>query len=161
MKFLIAIAAGAVFLSAAPQAAVAGPHEYNRGYHDCLAGRYDEEEADDSRSYRQGCRAARDEGGYEERPHHWRPDQPPLGPPPGPLVAPVPPAGIPNNVIGTDAMGSLGVMASRGYRNVGTSIAGGAIAGYYFNPQTRECVQLTSVNGRVIDARPSGDRRCR
>jgi hypothetical protein len=57
---------------------------------------------------------------------------------------------------------ALGAMASRGYRNVGTSVAGGAIAGIYFNPETRQCVQLTSVNGRVVDARDIGtDRRCR
>ena len=57
---------------------------------------------------------------------------------------------------------ALGAMASRGYRNVGTSAAGRAIAGIYFNPQTGECVQLTSVNNRVVDARDIGtDRRCR
>jgi hypothetical protein len=160
LKSSIAIAASAFVLSLAPTAALAGPAEYNRGYYDCLAGRYDDEE--DTRSYRQGCRAAHEEQGGDERPHYWRPDRGPPGPPPGPAIAPrpLPAAGIPN-VIGTDAMGSLGVMASRGYRNVGTSITGGAIVGFYFNPQTRECVQLTSMNGRVIDARPSGDRRCR
>ena len=53
-------------------------------------------------------------------------------------------------------------MAARGYRNVGTSVVGGAIAGIYFNPETRECVQLTSVNARVVDARDIGtEPRCR
>jgi hypothetical protein len=152
LKFSIAIAAGAFVLSLAPPAAIAGPAEYNRGYYDCLAGRYDDD--DDSRSYRQGCRAAQEEGGDDERPRHWRPDRGPPGPPP------FPPAGIPD-VRGMDPVRALQAMASRGYRNVGTSVAGGAIAGIYFNPQTRECAQVTTVNGRVADARPSGDSRCR
>jgi hypothetical protein len=133
-------------LSVAAPAAVAGPPEYNRGYYDCLAGRYDEGE--NSRSYRQGCRAAEDERGSDERPHHWRPE--------GGITI-----GIPN-VRGMEPVQALSAMASRGYRNVGTAVAGGAIAGIYFNPETRECVQLTSVNGRVVDARDIGtDRRCR
>jgi hypothetical protein len=126
--------------------AIAGPNEYNRGYYDCLAGRYDE--GQDSRSYRQGCRAAQEEGGTDERPHEWRQ----WG---GQRF------GVPN-VRGMDPVQALQVMASRGYRNVGTSMSGGAIAGIYFNPETRECVQLTSVNGRVVDARDIGtDSRCR
>jgi hypothetical protein len=156
LKFSIAIAAGAVVLSLAPQAAVASPAEYNRGYYDCLAGRYDED--NDSRSYRRGCRDAQEERGREERPRHWRPDRGPPGPPLG--LPPFPRAGIPN-VRGMDPVRALQVLASRGYANVGTSIAGGAIAGIYFNPQTRECVQVTSVNGRVADVRPTVDSRCR
>jgi hypothetical protein len=61
-----------------------------------------------------------------------------------------------------DPVQAFSAMASRGYRNVGTQVAGGAIAGIYFNPETQQCVQLTSVNGRVVDARDIGtDRRCR
>ncbi len=159
MKLPIAIAAGAVILSLAPQAALADPEDYRRGYYDCLHGRFDED--DDSRSYRHGCRDAQEERGGEERPRHWRPDRGPPGPPPG-LGAPppFPQAGVPN-VHGMDPVMALQILASRGYRNVGTSIAGGAIAGIYFNPQTRECVQVTSVNGRVADVRPTGDSRCR
>ncbi len=143
MRTLIAIAAGTLALLVAAPAAVAGPPEYNRGYYDCLAGRYDEDQ--NSRSYRQGCRAAQDERGSDEGPRHWRPGR----------------VGIPN-VKGMEPVQALGAMASRGYRNVGTSVAGGAIAGIYFNPETRECVQLTSVNGRVVDARDIGtDSRCR
>lgn len=156
MKLSIAIAAGAVVLSLAPQAAVADPGEYRRGYYDCLHGRFDED--NDSRSYRHGCRDAQEEGGGDERPHHWRPDRGPPGPPPGP--PPFPHSGVPN-VLGMDPVRALQVLASRGYRNVGTSIAGGAIAGIYFNPQTQECLQVTSVSGRVADVRPSGDSRCR
>ncbi len=144
MRIPISVAAATLVLSLAAPAAVAGPAEYNRGYSDCLDGRYDEGAAQYSRSYRQGCRAAQEEHGGEEQPRHRRPT-----------------IGIPN-VSGMGAVQALGTMASRGYRNVGTSAAGGAIAGIYFNPQTGECVQLTSVNGRVVDARDIGtDRRCR
>jgi hypothetical protein len=159
LKLSIAIAAGALVLSFAPQAAVAGPAEYNRGYHDCLHGRYDED--NDSRSYRHGCRDAQEERDGDERPRHWRRDWDRPGPPPGPpSPPPVPRAGIPN-LRGMDPIRALQVLASRGYRNVGTSIAGGAVAQIYFNPQTGECLQLTAAKGRVVDARPSGDSRCR
>jgi hypothetical protein len=144
VRTLIAISATTLVLSLAAPPAFAGPPEYNRGYSDCLSGRYDEGAAQYSRSYRQGCRAAQEEQGGDEQPHHWRPT-----------------IGVPN-VRGMDPVQALGAMASRGYRNVGTSAAGGAIAGIYFNPQTGECVQLTSVNNRVVDARDIGtDRRCR
>ena len=73
MRTLIAIAAATLVLSVAAPAAVAGPPEYNRGYYDCQAGRYDEGAAQYSRSYRQGCRAAQEESGGDEQPHHWRP----------------------------------------------------------------------------------------
>ncbi len=156
MKLSIVIAAGAVVVSLAPQAAVSGPAEYHRGYRDCLAGRYDEDE--DSRSYRSGCRDAQDERGDNEPPRHWRPDRGPPGPPPGPPGFPQ--AGLPD-LRGTDPVRALQVLGSLGYRNVGTLVAGGAIAGIYFNPRTRECVQVTNVNGRIVDAHPSRDARCR
>ena len=129
-------------LSVSALAAVAGPPEYNRGYNACLAGRYDE--AQNSRSYRQGCRAAEDERGVDEHPGHWRS-----------MV------GIPN-VNGMEPVQALAAMQSRGYRNVGTSVVGAMIVGIYFNPVTGECVQLTSANNRVVDARDNiTDRRCR
>jgi hypothetical protein len=142
LRTLIAIAAGTISLSVSTLAAVAGPPEYNRGYDDCLAGRYDE--AQNSRSYRQGCRAAEDERGMDARPPHWRST-----------------VGFPN-VNGMEPVQALAAMQSRGYRNVGTSVAGGMIVGIYFNPVTRECVQVTSANNRVVDARDNiTDRRCR
>ncbi len=141
MRSVIAIAAGAFALSVVARAAVAGPPEYNRGYNDCLAGRHNE--AQKSRSYRQGCRAAQDERGMDARPRHRRT------------------VGIPS-VNGMEPVQALTAMASRGYRNVGTSAVGGMIAGFYFNPETGECVQLTSANNRVVDARDIGTNpRCR
>jgi hypothetical protein len=56
---------------------------------------------------------------------------------------------------------ALQVLASRGFANVGTSVAGGAVAGIYFNPQTRQCLQVTSIGGQVANVIPSGDSRCR
>ena len=145
MRTLIAIFVAAWVLSFAAPAAVAGPAEFNRGYYDCLQGRYDDGQT--SRSYRQGCRAAEEERGGDDRAHQWGPARPTIGVP---------------NVRGMDPVQALSTMAARGYRNVGTSVVGGAIAGIYFNPETGECVQLTSVNGRVVDARDIGtEPRCR
>jgi hypothetical protein len=48
------------------------------------------------------------------------------------------------------------------YRNVGTSVVGGMIVGFYFNPVTGQCVQLASANNRVVAARDIGTNpRCR
>ena len=118
MKNVITIAAGTLALSVATRAALAAPPEYNRGYNDCLAGRYDE----------------------------------------GGAVQPLLQAGMPRRARGTGAQRAAASMALRGwnsqrqrngarpglgrdgvswiYRNVGTSAAGRAIAGIYFNPQT-------------------------
>ena len=142
LRTVIAIAAGTFALTVAALAAVAGPPDYNRGYNDCLAGRSNE--AQNSRSYRQGCRAAEEERGMYGRPSRWRST-----------------VGIPN-VNGMEPIQALAAMQSRGYRNVGTSAPGGMIVGVYFNPVTGECVQLTSANNRVVDARDNiTDRRCR
>src|SRR5262249_21268641 len=134
--------------AAAPAAAQYDPREYRRGYRDCLAGRYDE---DHGHGYRRGCRDAQrerggDAEGMDERPHYRRPE---------PVPAPVAPIGIPR-VVGMNSVQAVGTMASRGYRNVGTSIVGGGIFGIYFNPMTRECVQLANAQGRVVDAREIG-----
>jgi hypothetical protein len=40
LKNVMIIAAGTLALSVATRAALAAPPEYNRGYNDCLAGRY-------------------------------------------------------------------------------------------------------------------------
>ena len=180
MKILLIVAAGAVGLAAAtPGPAAASPREYNRGYYDCLAGRFDEDAQ--SRAYRQGCQDAQreqaDQGGRPgpgwgpppppPQPGWGPPPQPGWGPPPGqpgwrpnggrPPVAPV---GIPG-IIGMDGGRAIGALASYGYRNVGTGVGGGAILGVYFNPRTGECVEVANVNGRVVNARATRDGRCR
>lgn len=171
MRTLIAIATGTLALSSAiPVAAQYAPREFDRGYHDCLAGRYDQDEY--SHAYRQGCRAAEreregdsaggcppgateadryrypgcrgmDEGGPNRRPER------------------IAPGGIPN-VVGMEPVQALSAMASRGYRNVGTAQVGGVIVGIYYNPMTGECVHLANANNRVVAAQPVGsDPRCR
>lgn len=183
MKTSIVIAAGALCLLAAP--AAASPRQYNRGYHDCLAGRYDEDEAR-SRAYRDGCRDAEREQGRGGEPSPgggWspnagpRPQWGPGGGGPGPEWGPgggpgprpngggpgpaVPrAAGIPN-VKGMDPGRVLATMANAGYRNVGTEVSGAAIYGFYFNPATGECVQVAAMNGRAVGAVPTSNPRCR
>jgi hypothetical protein len=157
LRILIAIGALTLALSAAvPASAQYDQREYRRGYRDCLAGRYDE---DHGHGYGRGCRDAQGERGGEgegmdERPHYH--------PEPGPApVGPGGPMGIPR-VVGMNSMQAVGAMASRGYRNVGSAIVGGVVAGIYFNPMTRECVQLTNARGQVIDAREIGSHpQCR
>lgn len=167
MKDFIAIGATTLLLSVAtPVSASPESREYHRGYHDCLAGRYDQER--DSHAYREGCRAAereRDGEGMDERPQREPPPGGPYGRPGygGPTEAPraAGPVGIPN-VKGMEPGQALAAMASRGYRNVGTTVLGAGIFSIYFNPVTRECVQLANANGRVIDAREIGSNpRCR
>jgi hypothetical protein len=142
---LIAIPAGTLAFSAAtPVAADYVSREYDRGYHDCLAGQHDREEH--GHAYWQGCHAAERERGSDsvgaEWPHHA-------------IV------GIPN-VNGMEPVQALTAMQSRGYRNVGTSMVRGMVVGIYLNPATQECVQVTSANNRVVDARDNiTDRRCR
>jgi hypothetical protein len=145
LRTLIAIAIGTRALSATtPVAADYASREYDRGYHDCLVGQRDREEHD--HAYWQGCHAAERERGSgsagAEWPHHAT-------------------VGIPN-ITGMEPVQALTAMQARGYRNVGTSAVGGMIVGIYFNPVTQECVQLTSANNRVVDARDNiTDRRCR
>lgn len=177
MKIIIALTSAALALGlAAPAAAQPRSREFNRGYYDCLAGRFDEE--GQNRAYRAGCRAAQresDEEGPEGGPPPPNYGPPPDRPPPGPgyggyggppQVAPpsynAPPVGVPN-VNGLQPGQVLAAMASRGYRNVGTSVAaGGAVVGLYYNPATHECVQVAHINGRAVYAREIGsDRRCR
>jgi hypothetical protein len=158
LRTLIAIGALTLALSAAaPASAQDDQREYRRGYRDCLAGRYDEEHG---YGYRQGCRDAQrerggEEEGMDERPHYHRP-----GPGPAP-VGPGAPMGIPR-VVGVNSVQSVSVMASRGFRNVGSAQVGGMVAMIYFNPMTRECVQLTNAHGQVVDARQIGSHpQCR
>lgn len=188
MKTEIAVAAGLLVLALAAPAA-ASPREYNRGYRDCLNGQFDEDEG--SRAYREGCRDAQREQGGGGGPPGWGQDGGPgyggggpgWGQNGGPGFGgggpgwgqngggggwgqngggPRPGAGggVPN-VAGMQPGQVLGAMAARGFRNVGTEVAGGAINGFYFNPGTGECVQVASVNGRAVGASPSSNSRCR
>ena len=91
----------------------------------------------------------------DERPHYHHPE------PGSAPIGPGAPMGIPR-VVGVNSVQSVGVMASRGFRNVGSSQVGGMVAMIYFNPMTQECVQLTNAHGQVIDARQIGSHpQCR
>lgn len=57
---------------------------------------------------------------------------------------------------GMDAVKAFDVMTSRGFKGVDTITSGDTIYGIYYNPQTRQCVQVTSANNRVEDARDIG-----
>ncbi len=171
MKISTALAACALPLSlVTPAAASPYSREFNRGYYDCLDGQFDQDRQ--SHPYREGCRAAEREREGDEEPPPGRP-QPPWaggggepgwgsnggGPPAVP--GPARPVGVPN-VRGMQPAQVLAAMASYGYRNVGTTVVGGAIFGIYFNPATRECVQVANANGRAVDAREIGSNpRCR
>jgi hypothetical protein len=165
MKTVIAAAAGGLLLAiAAPAAASPASREFNRGYYDCLAGRFDEE--GQTHPYREGCRAAKREregegaGGWDEGPPRHRPP-PAWGGDEGAAPNVARPVGVPN-VKGMEPAQVLAAMASLGYRNVGTEVAGAAIYGFYFNPVTGECVQVANMNGRAIGAVPVGSNpRCR
>lgn len=58
MKLFVAIAAGILALAVAAPASASSvsQREYKRGYNDCLAGRYDQEQH--GASYKKGCRVA-------------------------------------------------------------------------------------------------------
>ena len=173
MKILIAgLACAFAPLVVAPAAASPYSREFNRGYYDCRDGRFDEERQ--SHPYREGCRAAERERGGEggEEPPPRRPEPPWVGNDGGPGWGPngggpervpraVQPVGVPD-VRGMQPAQVLAAMASYGYRNVGTTVMGGAIFGIYFNPATRECVQVASANGRAVGAQETGaNPRCR
>jgi hypothetical protein len=60
MKFVIAVAVSAVALTiaASASASTASQREYKRGYADCAAGKWDDNQHGES--YKKGCRAAED-----------------------------------------------------------------------------------------------------
>jgi hypothetical protein len=122
---LIAASAPAGFASTASE------REYQRGYNDCLHGRYDQNQHGES--YKKGCRAAED-------------------------GQPAPAAGSHaskariSDLKGMDSIKAFDVMTSRGFTNVDTISEGNALYGIYYNAETRQCVQLTNANDRVESA---------
>jgi hypothetical protein len=130
----------AVFITAAAPAGFASSaseREYQRGYNDCLHGRYDQNQHGES--YKKGCRAAED----------GQPAAAPAGHQGGKAKI--------SDLKGMDAIKAFDVMTSRGFTNVDTLTAGETIYGTYYNATTHQCVQLTSAHGRIegIDDVPS------
>jgi hypothetical protein len=130
-----AILTVAVLISLAAPAAVASTaseREYQRGYNDCLHGRYDQNQHGES--YKQGCRAAED-GQQPNRPAGNRGAK-----------------ARTSDLKGMDSIKAYDVMTSRGFTGVDTITSGDTLYGIYYNDETRQCVQLTNANGRVESA---------
>jgi len=142
-RLLLAVA---VLIAAAPAAfaSTASEREYQRGYNDCLQGRYDQEQHGES--YKKGCRAAED----QQKSSSPSAKQAPA------TEKPASKAKI-SDLKGMDSIKAFDVMTSRGFTNVDTLTAGETIYGTYYNAKTHQCVQLTTANDRVegIDDVPS------
>lgn len=160
MKLLVAITASIVaFAFAGPASATSvSQREYRRGYNDCLAGRFDQEQH--GASYKRGCRAAEDKRAS-----------------PGACPADVSEAdrykypacagGAPSrqrtharagfsDVQGMDSIKAFDAMTAKGFTSVDSITTGNTIYGIYYNRATHQCVQLSNADGRVVDARDIG-----
>jgi hypothetical protein len=138
VAILVAAAAPAGFASTASE------REYQRGYNDCLHGRYDQNQHGES--YKKGCRAAEDgqKSGAPSAGH-------------APAKASGASKAKVSDLKGMDSIKAFDVMTSRGFTNVDTLTAGETIYGTYYNAKTHQCVQLTSAHDRIesIDDVPS------
>ena len=130
----ISIVAVAMLLTAAAPAGFASSaseREYQRGYNDCLHGRYDQDRHGES--YKKGCRAAED-GQKANAPAGNHGSKAKV-----------------SDLKGMDSIKAFDVMTSRGFTNVDTLTAGETIYGTYYNAKTHQCVQLTSAHDRIED----------
>ena len=130
----ISIVAVAMLLTAAAPAgfaATASEREYQRGYNDCLHGRYDQDRHGES--YKKGCRAAED-GQKANAPAGNHGSKAKV-----------------SDLKGMDSIKAFDVMTSRGFTNVDTLTAGETIYGTWYNAKTHQCVQLTSAHDRIED----------
>ncbi len=143
VAFLIAAAAPAGFASTASE------REYQRGYNDCLHGRYDQDQHGES--YKKGCRAAED----HQKPHSPSAKQAPA------TTKQASKAKI-SDLKGKDSIKAFDVMTSRGFTSVDTLTSGDTIYGIYYNAKTHQCVQLTNANNRVESVNDIGTHpKCR
>jgi hypothetical protein len=135
------LAVAILFTAAAPAgfASSASEREYQRGYNDCLHGRYDQDQHGES--YKKGCRAAED----GQKSHA-----------PSATHAPAKTSGASKAKIsdlkGMSSIKAFDVMTSRGFTNVDTLTSGNTIYGIYYNAKTHQCVQLANANDRVDSA---------
>jgi hypothetical protein len=53
---------------------------------------------------------------------------------------------------GMDSIKAFDVMTSRGFNGVDTITTGNTIYGIYYNPSTKQCIQLTNADNRVVSA---------
>lgn len=128
------LAIAALIAIAAPLAlaSTASEREYQRGYHDCAQGRYDQNQHGES--YKKGCRAAED----------GQPAAAPAGHSGGKAKI--------ADLKGMDAVKAFDVMTARGFANVDTITSGDTLYGIYYNAGTGQCVQLTNADSRVASA---------
>ena len=130
----ISIVAVAMLLTAAAPAgfaSTASEREYQRGYNDCLHGRYDQDRHGES--YKKGCRAAED-GQKANAPAGNQGSKAKV-----------------SDLKGMESIKAFDVMTSRGFTNVDTLTAGETIYGTWYNAKTHQCVQLTSAHDRIED----------
>ncbi len=139
------IAVAILITAAAPAgfASTASEREYQRGYNDCLHGRYDQNQHGES--YKKGCRAAED---------HQKSNSP-SAKQPAATTKPASKAKI-SDLKGMSSIKAFDVMTSRGFTNVDTISEGNALYGIYYNAKTHQCVQLTNANDRVESANDIG-----
>lgn len=145
MKTVILTAAIlAVAVSSSAFASTVAEREYQRGYNDCLNGRYDQNQHGES--YKKGCRAAED-------------GQQPSSPAAKHGAAPAKSASKAklSDLKGMDAIEAFDVMTSRGFTSVDSLTEDDKIFGVYYNPSTHQCVQVTSENNRVLGAEELGN----
>jgi hypothetical protein len=160
MRHVIAAAAGVIALTIATgaSASTASQREYKRGYADCAAGRWDENQHGDS--YKRGCRAAEDKrssaqacpADVSEADRYKYPACNGGGAPRAKMKR----AAKISDLKGKDSIKSIDVMTSRGFRSVDSITSGNTLYGIYYNPTTGQCVQLTNADDRVLDARDIG-----
>jgi hypothetical protein len=162
MQIAAAVTAGTLALTFASSAFAlsASQGEYMRGYNNCLAGRYDREQH--GAAYKRGCRAV---VGRRPTAEAWPPGLSEAnrnkyrgcesGPASRSRIRAHVYAGF-SDLKGMDSIKAFHAMTSKGFHNVGTIMSGKMIYGIYYNPLTRQCVQLANAHGRVLDARDIG-----
>ncbi|MCO5763625.1 MAG: hypothetical protein NHG36_19350 [Chromatiaceae bacterium] len=129
------IAVTILITAAAPAgfASTASEREYQRGYNDCLHGRYDQNQHGES--YKKGCRAAED-GQQSTAPSGNHGSKAKI-----------------SDLKGMNSIKAFDVMTSRGFKSVDSISAGNSSYGIYYNAKTHQCVQLTNDDkNRVVSA---------
>ncbi|WP_139556534.1 hypothetical protein [Methylotetracoccus oryzae] len=135
------VAAAVLVIGAAPAALATTPseREYQRGYNDCLKGRYDQNQHGDS--YKKGCRAAED----HEKPTY------PTATQSAATKDHASKAKI-SDLKGVNSIKSFDMMTAKGFKNVDTITQGDTLYGIYYNAKTHQCVQLTNAKNHVVSA---------
>lgn len=129
----IAIVAAALLCAAVTHSAFASTvaeREYQRGYDDCLHGRYDQNQH--AESYKKGCRAAEDHAAHKDTA----------------TTKHAPHAKV-SDLRGMNSIKAFDVMTSRGFKSVDSITSGDTLYGIYYNAKTHQCIQLTNANDHV------------